>query len=630
MVRNLPAICRFGRYELLGRLAVGGMAEIYLAREPESVAGAGHRYLVVKRVLSHVADDPTFTQMFFDEARLAMRLKHPSIVHIYEFGQEQGSYFLAMEWVDGVALGRLIRRAREHGGIPAPIAVKIVAQVADALHYAHHLCDEEGRPLGIVHRDVSPQNIMVSYDGAVKLLDFGIAKASIQHSKTGDGQVKGKFAYMSPQQCLGEPVDGRADVFALGVVLYEALTGLPLYHRKTQYETMRAVIEDPVPSIRTHRPDLPEELDDIVRTALAKNPEDRFSTAGDLQVALERWLAQEQEVVPARRLTEFLRGVFGEDMRSGPMVDSTPFGQSFQRVEGARLTPPPEAAAGDDPAPPLVSPSEVDSNSAEIALGVSSPGGTLPDARVAPLSEPPVDWEIEPAAPSRRRRAVVLVAALLVACALAIGVGWTLRGGSPVAPSASAPRTSSAAAAPGPSERTPVETAMAGQPVPTMEARPAAPERGAVLFRSEPPGATVELGEREVPGTTPTALHDLEPGVYPVTIRHAGYRTWRGQIEVRAGEEATVEARLRPRGEGRSAAASMSAQPGRLSINTRPWSKVYLGGRLLGTTPIGRAEVPAGSVELRIVDRDGNEHRRTVRVEPGGDERLFLDLSSAP
>ncbi len=357
MVRNLPALCAFGRYELLGRLAVGGMAEIYLARETSTVQGAGSRHLVIKRVLAQVADDETFRTMFFDEARLAMCLNHPSIVHLYEFGEEQGAWFLAMEWIDGIAVGKLIRKARETGGVPAPIAVKICAQVADALHYAHNLKDEAGEPLGIIHRDVSPQNVMVSFEGAVKLLDFGIAKASFQHTRTQDGQVKGKFAYMSPQQCLGEPMDGRADVFALGVVLYESLTGRPLYHRKTQYETMRAVIEEEVPSIRTHRPELPESLDALVQRALQKRQEDRFESAGAMQVALEHWLATQQEVVPAPRIASYLQSIFGEEIQRGPAVDSTPFGQSFQlldRPSGVSVpTPPPSSL----PPAPAVEPS---------------------------------------------------------------------------------------------------------------------------------------------------------------------------------------------------------------------------------------------------------------------------------
>mgnify|MGYP000920356957 FL=1 len=624
MVRNLPAICAFGRYELLGRLAVGGMAEIYLARETSTVQGAGSRHLVIKRVLAHVADDETFRTMFFDEARLAMRLNHPSIVHLYEFGEEQGSWFLAMEWIDGVALGKLIRKARDAGGIPAPLAVKICAQVADALHYAHNLKDEVGEPLGIVHRDVSPQNVMVSFEGSVKLLDFGIAKASFQHTKTQDGQVKGKFAYMSPQQCLGEPMDGRADVFALGVVLYESLTGRPLYHRKTQYETMRAVIEEPVPSVRKYRPDLPESLDAIVQKALQKRQEDRFESAAAMQYALEHWLATQHEVVSAPRLAEYLQGVFGEEIQRGPAVDSTPFGQSFQlldRPSGISIPSPPPSSL---PPPSTEAP------------------------RILDLGAEPLLVDEEP--PRRSRTGLYVGLALLVVLLVGGGVGawWVMRGAASVAAAAAANLPAVAATTP-PATNVP-GTVPANPPgtTPTVpSAGTEAPSEpvavGAmVTFRSEPPGATVHIGDRDVPGTTPTAIGDLPVGEYDITMSLDGFADWTERVTVREGRPLEVEARLRrvvvatrPRGTPREETPREAEPPreaapaavGRISINTRPWSKVYVGERLLGTTPIGNAEVPSGAVRLRIVDRDGTEHTRSIRVEPGADERVFYDLS---
>jgi len=624
MVRNLPAICAFGRYELLGRLAVGGMAEIYLARETSTVQGAGSRHLVIKRVLAHVADDETFRTMFFDEARLAMRLNHPSIVHLYEFGEEQGSWFLAMEWIDGVALGKLIRKARDAGGIPAPLAVKICAQVADALHYAHNLKDETGHPLGIVHRDVSPQNVMVSFEGSVKLLDFGIAKASFQHTKTQDGQVKGKFAYMSPQQCLGEPMDGRADVFALGVVLYESLTGRPLYHRKTQYETMRAVIEEPVPSVRKYRPDLPESLDAIVQKALQKRQEDRFESAAAMQYALEHWLATQHEVVSAPRLAEYLQGVFGEEIQRGPAVDSTPFGQSFQlldRPSGISIPSPPPSSL---PPPSTEAP------------------------RILDLGAEPL--LVDEAPPRRSRTGLYVGLALLLLLLVGGGAGawWVMRGTAAVAAAASASLPVVAAST------TPPPTNVPGTTPATTGTTPNGPSAGTeapsepvavgamVTFRSEPPGATVHIGDRDVPGTTPTAIGDLPVGEYDVTMSLDGFADWTERVTVREGRPLEVEARLRrvvvatrprstPRDETpREVEPPREAAPaavGRISINTRPWSKVYVGERLLGTTPIGNAEVPSGSVRLRIVDRDGTEHTRSIRVEPGADERVFYDLS---
>lgn len=626
MVRNLPAICQFGRYELLGRLAVGGMAEIYLAREPERVEGAGHRHLVIKRVLAHVADDPTFKTMFFDEARLAMRLAHPSIVHIYEFGEEEGSYFLAMEWVDGVALGKVIRRARETGGMPAPVAAKVIAQVAEALHYAHHLRDDDGTRLGIIHRDVSPQNIMISYEGSVKLLDFGIAKATIQHTKTGDGQVKGKFAYMSPQQCQGEEIDSRADVFSLGVCLYEALTGLPLYHRKTQYETMRAVIEDPVPSLRTHRPDLSESLDAIVQRALAKDPNARFATAGDLQIALEGWLAEEREVVPAPRITKLLEDTFGEDIRRGPMVDSMPFGQSFQRVEDGKITPPPQSPH----------------SSGKLLASRAASRPPSSSGRLSALSsEPPVpiDIELDAGGKDLTKSAAWLVGAALLAVLLVFGglAAWWVMSGK------GSTGTETAA-----TEPVAVESPNVVEPTLLGSPDEAVATRGGIMVRSEPPGASVRLGSREVPGVTPTALYDLEPGDYTLTLTLDGHRAYTEQVTIEAGGEIDVDADLEPlvavvepdvqaemssqmRARMRARMVAMMeevvAETGTVSINTRPWSKVYVGARLLGTTPIGRTELPAGPVRFRIVDRDGQEHARSSTVRAGENTPVFFDLT---
>ncbi|HEY8431255.1 MAG TPA: protein kinase, partial [Sandaracinaceae bacterium] len=260
--RYLPTIGRFGPYEIVGRLAIGGMAEILLARE--DAEGAGSRHLVVKRILPEYEREPAFVEMFLDEARVMMRLKHPNVCHVYKFGQQDGTHFIAMEWVHGASLGKLIRRARKMGGIPVAIACKIIALIAEALDHAHTAKDDDGNPLGIVHRDVTPDNVMISYDGAVKLLDFGIAKADARAHKTQAGVVKGKFAYMAPEQCRAKPLDHRVDVFALGVCLYEALTGQPLYRRETEFETMEAIVRGPVPKLADRLKNPPAALEHII------------------------------------------------------------------------------------------------------------------------------------------------------------------------------------------------------------------------------------------------------------------------------------------------------------------------------------------------------------------------------
>ncbi len=280
---SLTPVGKIGRYEVIGRLAMGGMAEIFLAREsgPQTV----ERHVVVKRVLPHVAEDARASDMFVHEARLCMNLSHPNICPIYEFGDAGGSFFLAMEWVRGVSLRELLDRVK--GPLPIPLLVRVFADIAGALHHAHTRTDASGQALSIVHRDVTPENIMIGFDGVPKLLDFGVAKAATQKHKTEAGNLKGKFAYISPEQYQGQALDGRSDVFSLGVCMYEALTGKNIYERASEYETVAAIVLDPeVPSVRESRADVPDELDAIVRRAMAKERDERTGSADEVQEAL--------------------------------------------------------------------------------------------------------------------------------------------------------------------------------------------------------------------------------------------------------------------------------------------------------------------------------------------------------
>ena len=318
-----PVVARFGRFQLLGRIAVGGMAEIFLAQEP--IDGGTMRRVVLKLLRSHLTEDTDFDQMFLREGRVAMQLSHPNICHVYEFGKWGGHFFIAMEWVDGVSLKGLVTRLALHGRrIDPPFAASIIASVAGALDYAHRAKDARRRPLEVVHRDVSPHNVMLSFDGAVKLLDFGVAQVKQAEDESRSDSIKGKFAYMSPEQCLVRPMDGRSDIFALGICLYEALTAKRLYRRDSQYDTFRAIIEDPVPSIRDVVPDLPETLDAIVQKALAKKPSERFQTAGEMQQALLEHLAEHRQVVNATRLRLMLEEYFPTESQTGPELTTGP------------------------------------------------------------------------------------------------------------------------------------------------------------------------------------------------------------------------------------------------------------------------------------------------------------------
>ncbi len=280
-----------GRFQLLSRLAVGGMAEVYLARQGEL---SGFKTLVVvKKVLPNLACKPDFIAMFLDEARIASMLDHPNIVRITEVGRAGDEYFLAMELVQGKPLAALLRHGeRSKTALPHTLAALVVANAAAGLHHAHQLTDASGQLLGLVHRDVSPQNIMVSFEGSVKVIDFGIARALGRLGDTNAGSLKGKLGYMAPEQARGEPVDARADIFSLGVVLWECAAGRRLFLRENELATLRAVVYEPIPSPSQYAQVDPV-LEAIIEHALARDLDERFQTAEEMRVALEHWVFAE-------------------------------------------------------------------------------------------------------------------------------------------------------------------------------------------------------------------------------------------------------------------------------------------------------------------------------------------------
>ncbi|MCS6914620.1 MAG: serine/threonine-protein kinase [Myxococcales bacterium] len=307
----------FGKYTLISHLAVGGMADVFLAQH-RGPAGF-EKECVIKRILPHLAQDEAFVHMFLDEARLSARLSHPNIVQIFDLGQQDGDYFLAMEFVDGVNLEQVLEEVQRRGeqALPWPVAVRIVSDVAAGLDHAHNSRDPAGRPLGLVHRDVSPSNIMVSWGGVAKILDFGIAKANLARKSTTEvGTIKGKVPYMSPEQLQGLPLDGRSDVFSLGVILYEMTCGSrPFRGETTPQLTVQILNEQPEPPER-RMPSYPMRLQQIVLRALAKRPQDRWQTARDFQLALESLLASEHVSCTEYDVEALLRRLYPEGRRS--------------------------------------------------------------------------------------------------------------------------------------------------------------------------------------------------------------------------------------------------------------------------------------------------------------------------
>ncbi|WP_241758979.1 serine/threonine protein kinase [Pyxidicoccus parkwayensis] len=296
-----------GRYELVSELGHGGMARVYRAR----AAGPGgfEKTLVVKCILPHLAKDPQFVEMFLAEARLAARLNHPNLVQIFDFGEADGAYFLAMEYIDGPTLRALLRRLGSQGQVmPYPLCARIASAVCEGLTFAHEFSDPDtGEALRMIHRDVSPDNILLSRSGNVKLVDFGIAKATSQSPQTQVGTLKGKVPYMAPEQLRNEPLDPRADVYSLGVVLYEMVAGAKPYEAGNEAALMHAILFDPFIPVAARREDVPEALDRIIQRALSKDRATRYASCRQLQADLDRYLLTCGHPVGTQHVSQLIR-----------------------------------------------------------------------------------------------------------------------------------------------------------------------------------------------------------------------------------------------------------------------------------------------------------------------------------
>jgi serine/threonine-protein kinase len=358
---GVPWVERYGRYYLIERIGRGGMAEVFRA-VAQGVEGF-RRAFVIKRLRPEKSDSNELVRMFCDEARLCALLHHPNVVQVYDFGQISGTYFLAMEYLRGKDLSAVMKALRAtHAAVNPSIAAHIAQQVATGLQYAHTLTRMDGRALGIVHRDVTPSNIMLQRTGAVKILDFGIAQATnfARQVETGGGRVKGKLAYLSPEQVRLEELDGRSDVFALGVVLWEMLTGRRLFSAENEFLTMRNVLTQPVPPPSSLRPEVPMTLDAIVARALQRERDKRYRDAREMADALERYL----RAAPchSHALAHLLHDLFGEESaEQTPDLPDWATAEAQDRADaralaGLAATPPPpieieiEVEAGAPPA----------------------------------------------------------------------------------------------------------------------------------------------------------------------------------------------------------------------------------------------------------------------------------------
>ena len=353
---------RFGKYLLLEKLATGGMAQLYRAK----IIGVEgfEKFIAIKQILPHLAHEEELITSFIDEAKLAALLNHQNVVQIYDFGSMENSYFITMEFLHGKDLRAVNAKAKEKGTpVSLENALYLISKVCAGLDYAHKLKDFQGKSLHIIHRDISPQNIFLTYEGDVKIVDFGIAKAASQSTITQVGMIKGKVAYMSPEQAAGKVIDHRSDIFATGILLYELIAGGRMFKGDDTLQILSKVREAEFTPLGTLKGGLPEKLYDIVSKALAKDPEDRYQSCADMQADIEECIFRLNLRPSGRSLAEYLKLLFAEEIavEGKRMADAAGAGAASDRAQEAEAerrsidaTPRAEAARPEDGARPPV------------------------------------------------------------------------------------------------------------------------------------------------------------------------------------------------------------------------------------------------------------------------------------
>jgi serine/threonine-protein kinase len=554
---------QLGKYELIRKIASGGMAEVWLARAAGPMGFS--KKLVVKRILPHLSEDPAFVQMFLGEARLAAMLNHPNVVQIFDFGEADGTWFLAMEFIDGPTLRGLVKEGNKAGrSLPFAHAARFVAAAAEGLDYAHNLADPDtGELLNLVHRDISPDNVIVSRSGAVKVVDFGIAKAAGQAHHTKTGSVKGKLAYMPPEQLSGEPLDRRADVYALGVVLYEVLTGAKPHAAPSEAALMKAILYDAPTPILEKRPDVPEGLLRVLERSLAKEREDRYATCAELQGDLERFIQSSGEIVGAPQISSLIAEWIPTQHLPGEL---TPRSTSSSSKPGLR-----KSRAGD------------------TRPAAEEVPGTLPAGAATQLDVPSA---------SRQSRAGLAAAAVALLGVGGAGAWWALSRRSSEAPAPAAP----------------VPVPVVTQPIPAppppplaLDAGPAqvpVPDAGAAQDKADAPegGAAIKLAPMVLgpgPKVQPTGAGSVAPRPLPSDTAVQPPRPGGPTVGLPVPRPSTPEAGVAA---SRTAVAA-EAREARVEIVTDPPVQVYVNGAFVSVSP-AKLTVAAGTVKVTM--RDSN------------------------
>ena len=591
---------QFGPYELLYPLGSGGMGEVFLARHR-----GDHdieRLVAVKRLLVHLSRQKKLARLFLDEVRIAAQLNHGNIVQVIDHGEVKGQYFMAMEYVHGENLAQVLERLEEGGElISLDLLWYLACCVCEGLDYAHRKESMEGAPLNIVHRDISPHNILLSFQGEVKVADFGVARAAEQTHETIGGELKGKLAYMSPEQATGKPLDHRSDLYSLGVLLYEALAGRNPLRRENSMATLEAVRDPQIPTLGVVRPDLPRDVVDLVHRILSPDRDQRPESARALHEDLGRVARQHQLAASPFDLADSLRELFPE---SGPRKqqtggDATAVGRradaDLQDLERNTLFYLRQRHPEQDP-----------------TIG-------LDDHEV----ETSDTGQIQEQVVGGRKRTVAWMLALGALVAAGAGGGlWLSSQNRPAAApdggalpaDLSVPRKLDSG---GLDARPRRDTAAA-----EAGRTPRVPAPFSLEVKSSPPGAWVKIGGRRVRGTTPLTVK-AHRGRIRCEVGLKGHRSWTETVALRRGRTITVRPRLEPKG-------------GSLTVRSTLTCRVKIKGKLVGEAPVIRHAVEPGKVQVVCLNTAlGVREKRWPRVRPGENVEVsfrfgILNINLAP
>jgi serine/threonine-protein kinase len=607
----IPPGTAISRYTILGKLATGGMSEVYLARQSGPLGFS--KIVVLKIILPQFADDDQFVQMFQNEAKLAALLNHPGIVQIFDYGMDQDVQYIAMEYIDGRNLKRILRALQTAGkSLPIPVALRIVSDASSALDYAHHFTDPGGQQLNIIHRDVSLENILVTYSGQVKLVDFGIAKARTMESYTSHGLLKGKYSYMAPEVIEGKPVDHRADIYALGVVLYRLLVGRMPFKGGNHAEILHRVLFESPPAPRSLVPKLSPELEAIILKALHKNREERYQRSAAIQSDIESFLLQNNMAAMPYHMTQFMGALFppGSDVDRDKYLQ---FAQAFPATPLSEASSPNSNISDDhsfqedlqtkedkpvnfnlgaekEPAQPTANSSSFDNNASSLpylsqvsinAYGISSPqfssitGEASNRYLISALGYP---W-----------RKVIIPSVGVIAL---FTLGWfAFHMTTSSSPSKAKVLDSSSR-----SIRHP-PIAQTKKDPPKIKKDPPVAKHDSSLSSSKPelsvlsvkaPGpADIYLNGKRI-GGVPLLKQSHPPGTYRLEVKsqELGYTIWK-EFSLSPGEQKLL---------------TLSPRPGKLHILVRPWASVFLDGKKLGDTPLPPMSVIEGQHKLVLTN----------------------------